>query len=1588
MRAAKILLNGEEKLWQDNLSAELFQIIVQGEDVMFGKLGFHRATMLTLLCVASQFNLALTQPAASHNFAGQLNGHSLYGDFDLTVQVRSTENFNNNGGADFCFVYGFQDEYHYYYVMFNRNLNDTRVYKIKDTDRIEIGDLGTFVIPDNGFHEVRLRRSGGQIEVFFDNTLLGTGNDAEYGSGGVGLGSFNDMANFDDFCIKALNTSTCLYSDNFESGSGNWLPLNPSRWSVVNDAGDFAYGINTSDYSNLSPLRLGEYSLLAPVGGFTETGITLEPVGFSGAAAWGDYDNDGDLDIALAGTAGAFGGTAVFKIYENRAGSFVDLALNLPGFYATSLEWGDYDNDNDLDLLLTGNSFDTKIFRNDAVVGGRIFVEASAGLLNVRDSFANWADYDNDGDLDVLLAGNDGQDAVAKIYRNDGGYFVDVLAPLTGVSQGPAAAWGDYDEDGDLDLALAGIAAGSQGPSAKIYRNESGASFADLGAGLTGVSSAALAWGDYDNDGDLDLLCTGFAIGQAVTKIYRNDTGVFVDNGTGLPGISGVEAAWGDYDNDGNLDILAGHIIYRNTAGGFSDIAAPFIASIEGSSAWGDYDNDGDLDVLTVGYSQSVGRIAKVYRNEVNAPNTPPGAPGNLSVAILGDVAALSWAATIDNNTPQAALTYNLRVGTTTPGGSEILSPMAGAATGARQIVALGNASLNTRWTLAHLPNGIYYWSAQALDHAFAASTFAPEQSFVIANAVSAPRNLRAAADASEISLTWDAGATGNLLRYRVYRGVSPNAFALFDSVNASAMIYQDGNAAGGTTYFYRLAAVDQSLRASPFSNTASAQLTNVLFTDLSAPVNRGAGGVWSDFDNDGDLDVLAAGNLYRNDNSGLRFINLGAAPSGAIAWGDFDNDNDLDLLATTKIYRNEGGALVDLGLVLTPSYAWGDYDHDGDLDVLGVSNIYRNTRGSFIALAISLPHASAWGDYDGDGDLDALARVPAGPRLDSLKIYRNDAGVFFTLHVAATNYHSGTLLWVDYDGDGDLDIYGTGQREDSSGDHFSTRSELYRNDNGAFPLAITFSGAVRGGAAWGDYDNDGDLDLLLNGKVDDFDLQGHTQLFRNDNGAFNAIATTLLPAFDSSVAWGDYDNDGDLDILLVGPIASKIYRNNAVASNTAPMPPTALTATVNDSAVTFAWMKASDAQTPQTALRYNLRVGTTPDGAEIVSPMADAQNGYLRLPLHGNAGYATSWTIAPFLPGKYYWSVQTIDNSFAGSAFAPEQSFTISSCVSNGDVNDDGRLTPGDALCAFQIYLNAGSLPADCDAANAECELIAADVSCDGSTTPGDALAIFSRFLQGLPPAECFAKAALVKANDRAAYRLSLHTRSILPPANSAEPELVRVALRVDNPAGLSAFGLTLGYPVERLEYLGVQRAALTKEWVQLEGVKHGNGEIIIGGFHTAALQSVAAGEIVEVLFTSKNGMPGLDGFTVTRLRDDFQSANVALGPGAEGSASIPQAFKLYPSFPNPYRLSQHHSEILLRFDLPGNEAVKVELVIYNLMGQAVRRLISAERAPGAYEAKWDGRDERGRLVPSGTFLYRLRAGTHVSNRRLTVVR
>ncbi|NOR44215.1 MAG: hypothetical protein GQ534_01405, partial [Candidatus Delongbacteria bacterium] len=478
-------------------------------------------------------------------------------------------------------------------------------------------------------------------------------------------------------------------------------------------------------------------------------------------------------DVLLSGYYYDDGAVRVTKIYRNDIGVFNEIDSDLIDVSSGSAVWGDYDNDNDLDILISGavsaSSLEAKIYRNDS---GE-FNDINADLITATKSTAAWGDYDNDGDLDVLLTARN----ISKVYRNDLGAFTDINCGLLGLIEG-ASTWGDYDNDGDLDILLNGRNEYVAGIT-KLYRNDSGV-FIDVNTDLISTEEGSLNWGDYDNDGDLDILISGYnrSDNVPISVIYRNELGEFTDLNAGLFGLDYSSSSWGDYDNDGDLDILINGtydysspetIIYQNNFGIFTEINTRLVGVDAGSVNWGDYDNDGDLDILITGDSES-GGITKIYRNNSIKKNTLPNPPSNLSTTNTDSTLTFSWDKATDNETPQDGLSYNLYIRTDSLE-CNINTPMSNNENGYRRVVNLGNAGQNTSWTINNLPDGRYYWSVQAIDNSFAGSEFSEEQRFHIYG-LTTPNNVKIRYSDDAVNISWD--SVPNATSYKIFSSDEP----------------------------------------------------------------------------------------------------------------------------------------------------------------------------------------------------------------------------------------------------------------------------------------------------------------------------------------------------------------------------------------------------------------------------------------------------------------------------------------------------------------------------------------------------------------------------------------------------------------------------------------------------------------------------------------------------------------------------------------------------------------------------------------------------------------------------------------------
>jgi len=328
-------------------------------------------------------------------------------------------------------------------------------------------------------------------------------------------------------------------------------------------------------------------------------------------------------------------------------------SVGLAGRHEGRVAWGDYNQDGFEDLLLNG----CRLFRNDS---GRHFtaVTDSVGLAGAKGRGGVWADYDNDSWLDYYMCG---LDTVDRLWHNDHGRFEDVTVKA-GYPSDPypteGAAWADFDNDGWVDLYCANYEnweKHSYYPD-RLYQNRHGV-FQDVtqAAGIIPPYGIDLAgrgvnWGDYDNDGYQDCYVSNYRLCENLLW-HNNHTATFT-NRAGPLGVAGDEvngwfghtigSAWADYDNDGDLDLFCAnlahprYIEFSNRSMLYENLgpkARPrfidrrFETGIKyeethSDPAWADVDNDGDLDLYITSIYE--GRRSFLYLNQSQSGRSQP----------------------------------------------------------------------------------------------------------------------------------------------------------------------------------------------------------------------------------------------------------------------------------------------------------------------------------------------------------------------------------------------------------------------------------------------------------------------------------------------------------------------------------------------------------------------------------------------------------------------------------------------------------------------------------------------------------------------------------------------------------------------------------------------------------------------------------------------------------------------------------------------------------------------------------------------------------------------------------------------------
>lgn len=350
------------------------------------------------------------------------------------------------------------------------------------------------------------------------------------------------------------------------------------------------------------------------------TACVAFPEMWIGTTDFFDADNDGDPDLLVTGKDGT---TKIkSRLFINSGEGCFSQANNSPyfGCYKSSTSAADIDADGDIDILFTGASNSaldhTVLYKNDG--SGAYVEEVNNQLMNISSGDAIFFDADNDLDQDILISGLTIPDtAVSLLYSNDGtgNYSLVLGTPFEGMSTGSILAI-DADQDGDDDILFTGES-DTQPYAAAFYENQGGGNFLlSANAGIQGCSFSSSAKGDVDNDGDLDLIVTGWtSLNTEQTILYLNNgNGVFSEAASQFSGVRFGDCEFSDIDNDGDLDLfIVGYtgVMYRSDfylndgSGNFQLDVLNTITGVSAEAEFIDFEGDLDEDLVVVGWGDT-----------------------------------------------------------------------------------------------------------------------------------------------------------------------------------------------------------------------------------------------------------------------------------------------------------------------------------------------------------------------------------------------------------------------------------------------------------------------------------------------------------------------------------------------------------------------------------------------------------------------------------------------------------------------------------------------------------------------------------------------------------------------------------------------------------------------------------------------------------------------------------------------------------------------------------------------------------------------------------------------------------------------
>lgn len=957
----------------------------------------------------------------------------------------------------------------------------------------------------------------------------------------------------------------------------------------------WVYSFNSGSYNNptyLTP-EMTPCEFITPIPSISAT--LIETLGWDlTKVQFADIDNDGRMDFAAM--------DQTLKLYWNNGEGGYDLwwESQFSCYGEGSINWF-YSEYSEMPSLA---------FFSGSISGilemGEGWYPRFTEEWPIADYFVSTViDYNRDGKMDLLVSRDNYP--VIQIFKNTGdGNYVIIDTNIPFLINGNFAV-GDFNQDGYPDVAYSGSQNDAYSKRAGLLWNNSGSGFYDGNLGWPGAHRSDIKAADFNQDGWLDVLFSGSTGdgGRIVAMYLNNQSGGFSFQEPNLPAMAAVGIAAADFNGDGYTDVVMSGTVGSSSdqlttlalndgEGNFTVDAGLVLPPLYFSSlSPGDADHDGDVDILISGQSnpEEQYQIYIFTNNGLLGTGQKPEVPSSLAAEINGNNVLLTWETPLDPDSN--GLLYDLKIGTYESGNDIIKSVTDD--TGYVRIPSLLTSGPNPSFLVKRLPPGTYFWNLQAVDATLLGSGWSENGAFEITTELpfAAPEGLTYKLDGNSVILSWVSDPNVSIDYYTIYAGTSPETLDSVGFVSMAVAVkinpdeplfpmpqpeYLYSPVSGGLTYYFAISAMNTDGLKSELSGTIFVMISPFLSKRVIELFGNNGKIAVGDLNNDEKMDVVVSPNnnesglivFIQQEDSSFQQLYDEFHQSSNVTLADLNRDGLLDIISIGDgiiAYINTGMSEdpftpETLCPILYNNYSpvikAADYDNDGDLDFFILSSTIslvgiNISEGSYISFDIApLPFPTVeygsvdFADSDRDGDLDmlvsgyftdsggGLAKLGKTQNVNQTLLFLNDRIENTWIYSPAEFYglSKGGAVWGDYNNDGypDVLINGTG------GD--ATRVlALYQNMNGEGfeEVDIPSGGLAKGNIKWADFNKDGLLDYTYFGCSLGDNYRGMRVAIQDESGTFNLMDTTLFDQMNyGDLTTADMDGDGDQDILVI----------------------------------------------------------------------------------------------------------------------------------------------------------------------------------------------------------------------------------------------------------------------------------------------------------------------------------------------------------------------------------------------------------------------------------------------------------------------